>query len=369
VAPRAHVAFDVTGDGRTVVKGGWGRFDHKRLIDPEILQANPNVQIAINWTWHDLNGDRLYQPGEVNLDPNGPDFVGFSGSGNSTFSAAVANPDEKEPKEDEFMASIERELMPNFGVRLTSVYTRTFNNYALNNNKRPYSTYNIPVTGLDPGPDGRLNTADDTGRSFTYFEYAPALRGLAFEEGMLVNDPNNNQTYVGYELAASKRLANNWQFMFSYAATKKNVPIGTGLYANNPNSAINTGDHATEWLGLMSGAYMFPKNVVVSAAYEVRSGSTYARQVQFGGGNTIPTFVMNVESPETHQLPALAHLDLRVEKRFDIGTHRAAVRLNVFNATNRNTATGVTVRSGATYERPTGIIAPRIAEVSASWSF
>ena len=31
------------------------------------------------------------------------------------------------------------------------------------NNFRPYEAYNIPVTNRDPGPDGRVGTADDGG--------------------------------------------------------------------------------------------------------------------------------------------------------------------------------------------------------------
>ena len=42
---------------------------------------------------------------------------------------------------------------------------------------------------------------------------------------MPVNDPNVNQSYKGMEVAVVKRLTNRWQFMGSYSATKKNIPI------------------------------------------------------------------------------------------------------------------------------------------------
>ena len=70
-APRAAASFDIFGTGKTVAKAGWARFDHRRLVDPEVLGANANVQTATTYTWRDLNGDLVWQPGESNLDPTG----------------------------------------------------------------------------------------------------------------------------------------------------------------------------------------------------------------------------------------------------------------------------------------------------------
>ena len=67
-APRIHFAFDLTGDGKTVLKGGWGRFDQQRKQTPEIITANQINMRTTQFIWHDLNGDKQYQPGEVNLE-------------------------------------------------------------------------------------------------------------------------------------------------------------------------------------------------------------------------------------------------------------------------------------------------------------
>jgi hypothetical protein len=42
---------------------------------------------------------------------------------------------------------------------------------------------------------------------------------------------------------------------------------------------------------------------------------------------------------------------------------------DIFNALNRGTVTGVTMRAGATFLRPTAIMPPRIVELAASYSF
>src|SRR5207247_2199039 len=78
---------DLTGDGKTVIKGGWGRFTHMWNAD-EINMANKDAFLTSTFTWHDNNGNKLYDPGEVNFSPNGTDFVGTSVLGAS---AAIAN--------------------------------------------------------------------------------------------------------------------------------------------------------------------------------------------------------------------------------------------------------------------------------------
>ena len=63
----------------------------------------------------------------------------------------------------------------------------------------------LPITRPDPGPDGVLNTSDDTGRSLTYFEYDAALRPASFSITTPVNDPTANGVYKAAEIALTKR--------------------------------------------------------------------------------------------------------------------------------------------------------------------
>jgi hypothetical protein len=364
VAPRLHASFDVFGKGRTVVKGGWGRFDHRRLIDPEVLGANRNVQTETRWTWHDNNGNKLWDPGEVNLDPNGVDYVSRTG-----FSNLIPNQNELQPKQDEFTLSLEHELMPNFGVRVNSIYSRGYNDFRLQNTFRPYALFNIPITNLDPGPDGRLGTSDDTGQSFTYYEYPRSVQGAAFNETRLVNDARTN-SFRSIEVAGTKRMSNSWQMEASFSATKKHINNTAVLPNDDPNGDFNTSDNSTEWIGKISGSYNFPYGLLASAILESRSGEPYARNVLFSGGTTIPTQVLNVEPFGSRLYPTASHLDVRVEKQFKLlSSHELAVRANIYNLTNANTVLTVTTRSGTTFGRPTSIMPARLIEFSASYKF
>ena len=122
VAPRMHAAYDISGDGKTLIKGGWGRFDHERQQVPELDAADALVRTTVTYRWNDLNGNKKYDIGEVNLDPQGPGFVTQSGGSNT-----YPNASEVQPKSDEFSLSFERELMANFSARVSGIYSKYHN--------------------------------------------------------------------------------------------------------------------------------------------------------------------------------------------------------------------------------------------------
>ena len=374
-APRMHFSYDVAGNGKTVIKGGWGRFDHMRQLS-ELQSADPNDTTTRTYTWTDPNGNRQYDPGEINLDPNGPAFVSQSGGSNT-----VPNPDEAHPKGEEFSLSFERELMANSVVRLTGLRSKYINSYRTVNALRPPETYTIPVTRPDPGFDGRVDTADDPGTFVTYFEFPQSLAGRRFEQFLLKNETEANPSYTSFEIATTKRLSSGWMAMVSYSATKKKVPYVNGLNPSqstssvtlaprDPNSEIFAADNSWESVGKILAAYILPYGVLVSTNYEYRSGIPWARQIQFTGGQTIPSIVLRVEPIGARQLPSIQLVNMRVQRRFALSqTRHLEVRAKIYNLTNANTVLGVNMRSGTSFLRPTSILEPRILELSASFIF
>jgi hypothetical protein len=377
VTPRVHAALDVTGDGRSVIKGGYGRFVHLRSTGAEINNFNKNGQRTMTYDWHDLNGDLDYDPGEVNLDPNCCDFR----SGGTQLNAFL-NPDERIPGAEEYSIGFERQLARDLAVRVGGVYLHNYNVNRNLNPRRPYEAYSIPISSLDPGPDNILNTSDDPGTRLTYWDYPASFRGAAFEGVKIVNDDSkNDSTFKTIEFAVAKRLSTGWQFMGSYSATKKHIPFVEGS-ALNPNTEINTADNTWTWIGKLSGSYQFPLGILGGVNYSIRNGTALARQVLLTGptGSSITTMVVNAEPIGSLKLENVGLLDVRAAKRFRAGGGRVLeLRLDCFNVMNVNPVTSIVVRSGPTFgnatasadggQNGTGLTPPRIFQFEGRFTF
>jgi len=200
---------------------------------------------------------------------------------------------------------------------------------------------------------------------------------------MVINDPAISPKHTSIEFAGIKRLSDRWQLMVSYSATKKDKPniaalsptgfaaaVGADGGTYDPNADINRADRTWEWDFKAVGSYTFPADILVSSIFDHRSGDPFARQVQFRGGETIRSIVLNVEPIGSQRLPNINLLSMRVEKAFRLlETHKLAVQLNLYNALNANTATSTQPRAGSTFLRPRAVLPPRLLELSMAYSF
>jgi hypothetical protein len=207
----------------------------------------------------------------------------------------------------------------------------------------------------------------------TYYDCPASRAGRQNERFMLVNDPRSNEKHSSIELQMTKRISSRWQFLASYSATKNQTLVphpGNESSPLNPNVEINTGNNTWEWIGRVSGIYLLPWSLSLSANFDHRSGDPQARQVLFRGGVQVPNLVVNVEPLGSINMPHANVVDLRVDRAFRLPRgQRVSVRANLFNALNDSTVTARNLRAGTAYLRPTSIQRPRIMEFGISYSF
>ena len=368
VVPRVGVAWSL--DARSVVKASVGQYNYI-FGDTFGDQYNANATGTATFRWHDLDGDKLYEPGEVNLSLNGPDFISITAA-----SSARINPDLEQPKTWEATASYERELAGNLGVRAMYI-DRTLIGYFSGtgpNVRRPYSVYDIPITRRDPGPDGLLGTADDAG-PVTFYDYSAVYRGAAFVSTQLTNTPQNDR-YRSMEFTLTRRTSGRWSAQASYFVTKNHRLIQQTV--NSPNDEFFPWDDRWNWAGIITGTYRLPYDIAISGFLQSKSGlygqrTNLFRQVDPDGGTPIAqlsTVTLRLEPYGSRQLAAQNILSLRSSKEFSIGGgRRIAAEFDVYNVLNSNAPLSAAFASGPTFGYVTNVLPPRVARVGIRFRF
>jgi hypothetical protein len=373
VVPRVGLAFDVAGTGKTVLKAFYGKFFQEPPFNNGNYQIpyNPNTATVTQYRWHDLNGNKQYEPGESNLDPSGLDFVSERGGINS-----IVNQNLQLPRWHEITTTIEHELLPNMAVRALYSYKINSDSYGTANVARPYSAYNIPLSRKDPGPDGVLNTADDGGL-VTIYDYDPAFRGRQFETVSVINN-TRDETYHSLEFSATKRLSDDWSLGASYTRTRVNPAGATVNFLTNPNDAFNsTGAYWRQALRL-NGGYQLPWGISTGAVFTWNTGALSQRTYIFRAADPLGgpplrqlgSVTLNLEPLNSRRTPDWQRLDLRGSKTFQLhGLLKLQLNLDVLNVTNDNVAQAITWASGPTFGQTTAIPTPMTLQVGAQVRF
>ena len=366
-APRLHFAYDLTGQGRTVIKGGWGQFNRERPTG-DTSGMNGNASRTSTYRWNDRNGNKQWDDGEVDLSATGNDIVAGAGA-DPTGTLRVANPNEKAGKQDEFSLNFEHEIMRDLGVRVSGVYVSTYNLRVTELLGRPIQSWTVPITNTDPGPDGVVGSGDDGG-PVTYWEYPNSMRPPSFGVNQASNRFDIQNVNKGIDIALQKRSSNGWQVLVSGGQIWIDDDQ-VGEPQLNPNALLYNDDNHNEWYFKAGGSYRFTRIGLLTAAnFNATSGQFYQRTVRFTGGSTIPAIVLPVEPRNVRRYETAYLLDVRAEKSFNLGgTHRFSARLDVFNALNTNVVLGVNTQSGATFGLPTSVMPARVLQASLSYKF
>jgi hypothetical protein len=284
---------------------------------------------------------------------------------------------------DEYTAGIEQELVTDLGVSV--LYVRKIGHNERGTLTRTYlTTEYTPLTGIDLGPDGLINTSDD--RQLTIYERIPATRGA----NTLLTNFGHGSNYSTIEFALTKRFSNNWSLLTGYDWTKLNSSGSTSL---DPNVLSFQNGHYSQWTYKLLGNINLPLGVRFTGTFNAQQGAPYNRTQQFTGalrniinpdGSTRTTNLRQGTGAITvenngYYLPTAKLTSLRAEKNFRIAESQSIDAMfdfyNMFNwntVTARNQVTSRVTVNGVnipTFGNATNVMPPRIFKLGVRYNF
>ena len=323
-APRVGLAWDVTGNGRTAVKGGYGVYYGHVRIFREIAETT------------NLQRFNVLIPNPAYPDPyQGRDPLEFVEGGPPPIT--VVDNDYVQPYAQQFSLGMEHQLSDDLAFSLDGIY-----NFTIKEQKRRDINSRDPVTGLRPMPEfDRIDFLESTGFS----------------------------KYYGFYAKVEKRYSNRNQFVVAYTLSKitDNSPLNPVDYFDTFDKSLDIGPGRFERRHALvaSGSVALPADFMLGVIWQYRTelpwNAVAGRDLNNDGRRTdlVPGTTRNSGSRDlnvnavndwraANGLGPVSEsdfdsslfnvVDLRLSKSFPLGEGRRVEALfqvfNLFNTTN-----------------------------------
>ena len=365
-APRAGVAYDLTGDNKTVLKTFFGRF-YWNSADTLADQENPVAQARLRYAFNDLNGNRVL---------DGPQELGALNSTQGGGGFVRVDRALDRPHTDELSTSVEREIVGGLSGRASYVYKNMRNVWGeIDAIRTP--AYVVPYTIVDRGADNVVGTADDK-------TFATTDRPATIPSDRVYTNPSiNNADFNTFEVALNRRFSGKWMALTSFeytwlnqinGATQTTIgPAGNGRSFQYRPAQLLFGENGREtvtiWNYKVIGRYVMPYAIGVSGSVRIQSGAQWGRtlSVPFPGDGTQ---TVRVEPVTAHRAPNVVIPDIRFDKKVRFGKAGSLTAMvDIFNLINAGTVTNFRNATGATYQEVTGILDPRVVRFGVRYDF
>jgi hypothetical protein len=365
IAPRLGVAWELTGDHRTVARAHYGLyFDtifSSRIMQEDVTDVQPSYYLAIE----------------------GPDqFRELSRNIPQDRFAIDADLDHSHVKQ--LVLGVERELFSDVSLQVQYIRRRFDTFMGIIDTGSIYA----PVRLRDPGPDGRPNTSDD-GALLDVFNLTNP--GNSFN--LYTNPEGAFNKYDAVQMVGRKRYAGVWQLQASYTWSRNRGTVGNRWHVNaarydlgapgrfvNPNLNINAYGRASfdpTHEAKAFGTYRMPYwgGTLLSAVYRYTTGQAWGRTA-FVQGFTQGRQRIRIEPQGTRRLPAVHKLDVRLEKTTSLPARRGTLGLfiDVFNVWNQgvpdsDNVAAVNDFSGPQFGEPQTWVDPRMLRIGLRLAF
>ncbi|MGH9345728.1 MAG: carboxypeptidase regulatory-like domain-containing protein [Vicinamibacterales bacterium] len=359
VAPRTGLIYDLSGDGRTVIKANYGLYWH----NPGVTipgNGNPNQAAkTVTYGWNDLNGDRRFQLGEQT------NILASALAG-----AVSIDPGIKAPRTHEASVWFERQLAETLGGRIGFVYKTEDDLITTYTPGRALNAYTVPFPFVDIGVDGTRGTSDD--RTMTLFGMPTAQAANFPVNQVVMNRDDRLSRYKTVEASVSKRYGNRWSASLGGAHSWLRDFPETAATAH-PKAPQDPGlENRSIWNFKATASYDAAYGIRISPVLRHQSGPNFARTIPvpasaaaaFGLTYASPASGIYAEPANANREDNIWVFDVRVEKTLDItGNVKLRGFLDLFNLSNSSAAETITRATGTNFLRPSAILAPRTARV------
>jgi hypothetical protein len=367
--PRIGFAYDLSGDGKTVVKGFYGLF-YFNSADTIADNENPVGAAQLRYQFLDRNGNKIL---------DGPTELGVLRQTLGGAGFVKVDPNLKRPYSNEISSHFERELHEGLSARASYVYKNIRNEWAEVDLAR-VGQYTAAVSVPDPGVDGIRGTSDD-GPNITVYDRPAGLP----ENRVFTNprDPSYDSDYNTVEFALNRRFHGKWMLLTSfehtwlkelYGVTSSTSSTGaagnTKTYAWQPNRRRFGPEKTTIWNYKLIGRYTAPFGIGTSGSYKLQSGRQWGRSISaalpVAGSETI-----RVEPVDAHRSPNAHIVDVRLDKTFRLpgSKTRLVGMVDVFNVFNLGTPITFRTTTGTTFQEVTALLDPRVVRFGFRFEF
>jgi len=410
LSPRASVVYDVFGNGKTAIRGGFNKFVTAATTGFAQLY-NPTGSITQTLPWTDVNGDDMAQGERGCAYLTTGCEINFSTLPANFGVRSLARFDEnlKRPYQLAFNVGVSHEILPGFAVTTEYFHSSFKNMIARNNMALSVSDYTaVPI----------YNPV--TGGTVTAYNLSAAKASAS--DLLDSNDSELKRGYNGLEINFNAKLPGGAR-LFGGSSTERTVANACSAAAHNPNllafcdqtqfdipfttSFKLAGTYPLPFYGFtfsgsmqalagaLLGADALPYGVFTAGTGFDPSGnaagpngrSTYllvtpstnwaaatckdSSKCTIGQriipGMTQAGLTIPLVAAQTEYAPRLLQVDFSLARSFTVGGVRINPKLDLFNALNSDDYTAVTSTQygAATYLRPSTILQGRIIRVGA----
>lgn len=344
ISPRISFTYDITGDGKNVVKVSAARYMGQ--------SGNTIGGVYAPWrwgwaAWNDINVDNQITYNEIG--PVLTNYAFLSQDPDTGLNNVEFSDDYNTPILTELVLKFEKAFTDDLGFALSGFYkkrTKLSVDYA-SSGRFGNVALTIKTNGQVEGKENWVNIGNTTvaGTQVPTWEQVDTGIGTYY-----YNKEKAYDTYLGLQLELNKKLSNKWMagLSFTYQDWKRyrfadeEVDLNNFDFYNGGQMAESTSGSGlsdifvnSKWMVKFTGMYQLPYGINLTTFFQAREGNPQPLRTTRSLNQGTVYFYEGNSKLGDRRLPTFWMLNLGVEKTFKIAeTVSATLAIDWYNATN-----------------------------------